>query len=263
MNAVAAGILGRRSSSLTASAKATIYTGLINAFEANAGEEGGAWGDDYEFTGSGYDCSLLPVAFDVNHWNRFFETGLSPDGINYTDQTGAAQIQIYPSPHQTPGNFGLLCIGDPTNSAGSYSNWILNGPSNGDLQYLIDNDSFPVSQSTPKDWKGSPGLKSVLGRDFSAIIGQPRLLPLFEPASRTPYQAASGVGSNATYRIVGFVGVTVTVSSGMGASLNISVKPCDVIDPSAVFDPSTLYPLGAQPANQLKSFTCAAPKLTK
>ncbi len=269
--------IGKTDTALTATASMTVYTGLITAFGpasqvsggsggigsgVGSGATGGAWGDGYWGDGSNFDCGLLPVAFDMNTWNTFFATGASPDGTIHTDTTGTPTIHIYPSPGQSPGNFGLLCIGPWTNATPDYRNWILNGASASDLQYLANNGFYPVSQTSPKAWKGSPGLRSTLTSDFASIIGQPRLLPLFQPASMNPYQAASGNGSNTTYNIVGFVGVTVTTATGSGNNMNITVQPCSVLDPTAVFDPATIYPAGAQPAGQLKTFTFVSPKFT-
>ena len=262
-----ASVLGRRDTSLTATASATLYTGLISSFDPYGGGEGAgsglAAGDDYSVDGGGAGCGLLPVAFDVNVWNAFFATGQSSDGVVHTDASGTPQIQVYPSPQQAPGNFGLLCIGPWTNATPDYRNWIQNGPNASDLQSLIDSARFPVSEQTPKAWKGSPGLRDTLRSDFTAIIGQPRLLPLFKPASTTPYQAASGAGSNATYNIVGFVGVSVTSVTGSGGNMNISVQPCSVMDPAAVFDPATIYPAGAEPKSQLRSFTYVSSKFSR
>jgi hypothetical protein len=227
----------------------------------SAGAYGG-WGNTYGNSGSSFNCTLLPLAFDVNHWNQFLANGTSPDGNVHTDGCGIPQIQVYPSPKNSPGNFGLLDIGAWTNSTPVYSNWVLNGPSATDIQYLVNNGEFPVSMTTPKDWKGSPGLRTALSSSFSQIIGEPRLLPLFQPASQSPYQAASGTGSNTTYAIVGFVGVKVCLVAGSGSNLNISVQPCSVIDPTAVFDSTSVYPLGTAPATQLQAFTITAPKLT-
>jgi hypothetical protein len=272
LNLFFAPILGKKTQSLYAVSSATVYTGLIRSFDPNGGGEGkgaqftsgdGAWGEGYAAEGDGFHCGLLPLAFNVHTWNSFLTTGLSPDGLPHSDATGAPQIHVYPCPHNAPGNFGLLCIGAWTNSNSDYSNWVLNGPSAADIQYLVDGGFLPVSRQSPKNWKGSPGLRSSLSDDFAAIIGQPRLLPLFEPASLVPFQAASGNGSNTTYRIVGFAGVTVTEVRGSGGNLTISVKPCDVVEPTAVFDPSTVYPAGAEPLTQLKTFTHPAPKFSR
>lgn len=276
-------VIGTRSWNLTASASATIYNGVITSFNPNGGGIGssfansssgagsgttggayGGWGSSYaSSTGCGsFNCTLLPVAFDVNEWNAFMAAGVSPDGSVHTDATNTPQIKVYPSPKQSPGNFGLLCIGPWTNATPDYENWILNGPSASDLQTLINEGLFPVSQSAPQPWKGSPGLRTTLSSYFAQIIGKPRLLPLFQPASSNPYQAASGSGSNTTYAIVGFAGVKVTAVSGSGVNLNISVQPCDVIDPTAVFDAASVYPAGTEPASQLRTFAHPTPKLT-
>jgi Flp pilus assembly protein TadG len=273
--------IGEKDTALTATSSATVYTGLVTAFGpvsqvsggsggvgtgvasgSGGGTGGGTWGDSYWSNGSSLKGTLLPVAFDVNTWNSFFATGVSPDGSITRDATGTPMIHIYPSPKQSPGNFGLLCIGPWTNADPTYKNWILNGPSASDLQYLANSGAYPVSLSSPKPWKGTPGLRSTLGSAFSAIIGQPRLLPLFQPKTMIPYQAASGNGSNTTYSIVGFAGVTVTSVSGNGTNMDICVKPCSVLDPTAVFDATTIYPAGAQPSGQMKAFTFVTSKLS-
>lgn len=266
-------VLGMRDTALTATASATVYNGLIASFDPHGGGIGsgkdfhtsddGAWGEDYDSAGDAFTCTLLPVAFDVNHWNAFFNTGASPDGTLAVDASGNPQIQIYPSPQTAPGNVGLLCLGHWTNSDPDFRKWVLDGPTQDDLDNLQGGGWVPVNQSSPRPWKGSPGLKSELRREFAQIIGQPRLLPLFQPASQAPYQAASGHGANATYKIVGFVGVTITSVTGAGNNMNISVKPCDVIDPTAVYDPTTVFPAGAEPPTQLKAFTHPAPKFTQ
>jgi Flp pilus assembly protein TadG len=253
---------------LAASAKAIAYGGLITSFNPNGGGIGpsgnnsNGWGHNYASSG-GQSCTLLPFAFDVNHWNAFMATGVSPDGQKNLTLDGMPQIKIYPSPHNSPGNFGLLCIGPPTNSEPSYADWIRHGPTSSDLQYLLDHEMLPVSQQDPRDWKGSPGLKNSLNTDCAAIIGQPRLLPLFEPKSKAPYQAASGNGSNTTYRIVGFVGVKISQVTGNGNNLKVSIQPCLVIDPTAVYDPATIYPLGAEPVSQIKALTGVSSKFAR
>lgn len=261
-------MLGRKTLDMSATSCSTAYTGLITSFDARGGGEnrpGGynGWGDDFSQAGSAFRCTLLPLAFDVNHWNQFMSNGISPDGTSDTDAAGVPEIHVYPSPKNSPGNFGLLCIGPWTNANPIYSNWILNGPSSSDLQALVDAGSFPVSMASPKPWKGSPGLRSSLLTDFITILGQPRLLPLFKPVTQSPYQAASGSGSNTTYAIVGFVGVKVSTASGHGSNMDICVQPCDVIDATAIFDSATLYPAGTEPASQLKSFTHPPVKFTK
>lgn len=223
-----ANIWGMSQTTMTASAAATATGGVIKGFNPNLGLNG----------------LLLPVTLDVNYWNQFLANGKSPDGTVNSGPNGAPQIQVYPSPENAPGNFGLVCPGSPSNSASQYSDWITNGPSPGDLQYLQDNGMVPASTNSPSSWKGSPGLKSSLSSAFADAVGQMRLMPVFRPVSTNPYQAASGNGNNTTYQIVGFVGVIITQASGNGSNMNISVQPAAVSDPTAIYDYSTVAPLG-------------------
>jgi len=221
-------VLGMSQTTMTATAAATATAGNISSFNP----------------GLGLNSLLLPVTLDVNQWNQFMATGQSPDGNTYYGPNGAPQLQVYPSPGNAPGNFGLICPGPPASSAPQFSNWITNGPSPSDLQYLLSNGLAGASWLSPEEWAGGPGLKSYLTSAFQGIIGEPRLLPVFEPVSTSPYQAASGSGSNSYYQVVGFVGVVITSVSGNGSNMNISVQPAAVEDPTAVYDYSTVAPLG-------------------
>src|SRR5262249_31951745 len=155
------------------------------------------------------------------------------DGNTYLGPNGAPQLQVYPFDTNTPGSFGLLDVGPPNNSAPAFRNWIDAGQTPNDISYLLNNNLLPVSPSAPQPWKCGPGLKSTLVSDFQSQMGVPNLIPLFVPASTQPYVAASGDGSNATYAIIGFVGVTITQASGNGSSMDISIQPMAVVDPTA------------------------------
>jgi Flp pilus assembly protein TadG len=239
-------IVGMNSTTVTAMAAATTFAGRITAFDPGAGLNG----------------LLLPVAFDNNAFNQYLVNGRSPDGTIHAGPNGAPQIDVYPSPTNAPGNFGLVQIGTPTNSASDYSTWVSQGPSSSDIAYLKNNGLLPVSLTAPQWWDGSPGLKSSLSGAFSdlAAAGKHKLIPLFAPASTSPYQGPKGQGSNSYYDIVGFAGVTITEGGGNGGNLNVSVQPCAVIDPTAVYDPSSIAPTGT--TSQVMT-TMVAPRLTQ
>jgi Flp pilus assembly protein TadG len=238
-------IMGIQTASLTATAAATIYTGSsVSSFNYSAGINGG----------------MLPVAMDVNAWATFYATGASPDGTVHLGSNGLPQLQIYPSPGNAPGNFGLLSVGAPASSTPAFANWIDNGPSPSDLQYLVNNNLVPVSASSPQPWAGGPGMKSALKDDFAGAAGQARLIPVFQPVSTSPYQAASGNGNNTTYNIVGFVGVTITQATGSGSNMNISVQPSAALDPTLIFNSSSVVPAGEGSSTVT---TMALPKLTQ
>jgi Flp pilus assembly protein TadG len=244
-------IFGMNSTELTATASATIYAGDISSLQVIPG----------------VNAHILPVALDVNVWTNFAKANWpSPWLANNvtTGPNGNPQLQIYPFDTNTPGSFGLLDIGVPSNNAPAFRNWIDSGSTPNDISYLLSNNLLPVSPSAPEPWKCGPGLKSTLVSNFQSQLGVPNLIPLFQPVNPLPnYLAATGTGQNATYAIVGFVGVTITQADGSGGGMTISVQPSVIVDPTAVI-------LNASPAraSQLTVFgtsqtTFVSAKLTQ
>jgi hypothetical protein len=193
------------------------------------------------FSGSG--GRLLPIAIDVNYWNTFLATGRSPDGTlndayaaNLPTSTSAAPNNVtngadnipefnnvYPN-NTSPGNFGLVSIGAPATDTPTYRGWIDNGPSASDLSYFGPN-GLQATPSAPATLSGGPGLKSTLVSDLQAAIGQPRAMLLFS--------SYTGQGSNTTYTVVGFAGITIVKATGSGNNIEIDVQPMIVVDTSA------------------------------
>lgn len=223
-------IFGIPTVDLKATASATIYVGDVSSLQ----------------TIPGVNAHILPVAFDVNYLRTFATTGVSPDGNTYSGSNGLPQVQIYPYPGNAPGSFGLLDVGMPANNTPAFRSWIDSGQTPNDINYLVSNNLVPVSLTAPEQWKCGPGMKSTLVSNFQSVMGEPNLLPLFEPvynggngtyqlnSGSGSYQAATGNGQGATYAIVGFVGVTITQADGSGSSLVISVQPMAVVDPTAL-----------------------------
>lgn len=242
-------IFGITSVNLTATASATIYAGDVSSLQAIPG----------------VNAHILPVALDVNVWQNYYATGVSADGQIHLGPNGAPQLQVYPFDTNTPGSFGLLDVGPPANNVPAFRSWIDSGETPNDISYLLNNNLLPVSMSAPEPWKVGPGLKSTLVSDFNSQMGVPNLIPLFVPASPQPnYVAASGNGQNATYAIVGFVGVTVTQASGNGlANMVISIQPTAVVDPTEVILNATPARPGQRNAFGTSATTFVSAKLTK
>jgi Flp pilus assembly protein TadG len=239
-------LFGFATKELQATATATIYSGDVTSLQVIPG----------------VNAHILPVALDMNIWNTFVSTGLSPDGMTHLATNGSPQLQVYPSgPYQ--GAFGLVDVGAPANNVPAFRTWIDGGETPNDISYLVNNNLLPVSPTSPKSWKDGPGLKSTLLSDFQGEMGVPNLIPLFMPyAAPSGWQAQSvgtyqptnnsgGGGQNQTYAIVGFVGVTISQADGNGNNMNISVQPYCVVDPTAVIlNPA---PVGTQSSQ----FGCA------
>jgi Flp pilus assembly protein TadG len=254
-------IFGLSSENLQTTAAATIYTANIVNFTPGNG------------------VGILPMTLDINAWNTYIQTGISSDGTTHAAANGAPQMQVYPSPNLAPGNFGMLSLNDDSNAASDISNWIANGMSSSDLAALHESGLLPIQ--TPNaglwDWKGAPGFKSS---DLNSLpLNKSFLLPVFEPVVGTPgstyeaapgttYQASDkssglpdvgdgGVGQNAYYNLVKFVGVQITT---LDTSQDAFVEPAAVLVPSALYDISTVVPAGTS-STLVTTFT--TPKLTQ
>lgn len=222
-------IFGWSTISLTATASATIYAGDVSSLQVIPG----------------VDAHILPVALDVNVWTNFANANWSSPwlGSNVTTASnGNPQLQVYPFATNTPGSFGLIDTGIPSNNSPAFRNWIDNGSTPNDINYLLSNSLLPVSPSAPEPWKVGPGLKSTLLSNFQSQMGVPNLIPLFVPVSPAPgssgpgnnYVAASGTGQGATYAVIGFVGVAITQADGNGNNMVIAVQPTAIVDPTEV-----------------------------
>jgi Flp pilus assembly protein TadG len=237
-------VLGNNTTNLNATASATIFTGTIDSFAQ-----------------SNINSGMLPVTYDVNHWNSFLKTGQSPDGSTMTDANGLPEIQVYPS-LKFPGNFGQLSLNDSHVGASTEKAWVDNGIASSDIKALTDNKLIPLSSHNPNnwDWQGDTGFKASLVSDINGHTGQTYILPLFAPAnaSQANYAAGQGQGSNYFYNIVQFVGIQIMPSGDNNGQ--VIVQPAAVLDPNAIFNQSTVVPAGN--AGQLVT-TFTAPKLTR
>ena len=259
-------IFGFNTKELTATATATIYSGDVTSLQVIQGVT----------AQSPIRAHILPVALDMNIWTNFYQTGLSPDGLAHTAANGQPELFVYPlgptttfsTPTNTPGSFGLLDVGPPSTDSPAFRTWIDNGQTPNDINWLINQGLVPVSVSSPKQWTCGPGLKSTLQPNFYDQMGVPNLIPLFIPASGPAgmqalatgsYVAASQQGSNASYAIVGFAGVSISQADASGSNLNISIQPCAVVDPTAYIQ--NPRPAGTQ-VSQFGSTTVSQPVIT-
>ncbi|HEY7314196.1 MAG TPA: pilus assembly protein TadG-related protein [Gemmataceae bacterium] len=244
-------VFGWSSIDLTATASATIYSGDGGNSTTGLGLQNVS-----SSSSTGYvSPHILPVALDVNVWQKFFTTGQSPDGTIHTASNGNPQLQVYPTTTNTPGSFGLIDVGVPSNNAPAFRNWIDDGQTPNDISYLMNNNLVPVAPAAPEPWKVGPGLKSTLLTNFQDQMGKSNLIPLFAPSNMgsngwgsSGYVAATGTGQNATYAVVGFVGVKISEATGSGNNMNISIQPSSIVDP-------TLTVPNAQPALNPAAYT--------
>jgi Flp pilus assembly protein TadG len=211
-------VIGTGSTSLQATASATIMGGTID-----------------NFNNTGLNVGMLPMTYDVNSWNNFIQTGQWPDGTTSFDANGVPQIQVYPSV-KAPGNFGQLSLDDSHVGESTEAGWVDNGIAPSDLAALQSANLLPLSKHPANtfDWIGDTGFKASLVSDINSYPGKTFMLPLFTPYDSDPanYQAGNGQGSHYYYDIVQFVGVKIMPG---GDNRQVIVEPAAVVDPSAAF----------------------------
>jgi Flp pilus assembly protein TadG len=243
-------VLGTNTMDLQARASATIYTGTIDSFNP----------------GTSRSSRILPMAYDVNHWNNYLRTGNSPDGTQaVADASGNSQLQVYPSPSTFPGNWGLLSLDQQNDNPATIGKWVGSGASGSDLQQEINAKLLPLSLHDPNqwDWKGFVFDNSSV-QYLNGHTGDTFILPLFKPVNQgspptySGYQPGVDQNGFRNYNIVQFAGVKI---SSPQQSSNIMIQPAPLIDPNAVFRQLVPATAPADPA-QLRTLF-ASPKLTQ
>jgi hypothetical protein len=179
-------------------------------------------GDDPEPT-----LMILPFAVDKSAWDAA-HNGTGPDDYAWDNDRkevvpgndGVRELNLYPLDTGASGNFGTIDIGSNNSNTSTLRRQILNGATRSDLEFhgggLILNDSGELTLS------GDPGLKAgAIYSDLEAIIGQPRIIPL--------YRSVSGSGQGAQFTIVGFGGVRVVAVNLLGETKSLRMQSAPMI----------------------------------
>lgn len=235
-------VVGTNTATLTATASATIYTGTLNNLSTDS-------------------SGMLPVAYDVGHWNTFVSTGKDPDGNTSLASDGSPQLQVYPSV-KYKGNFGLLSLDSSHVGASTISNWIASGLSQDDINSLTAAHLIPLSQHSANtwDWTGDNGFKASNVMDVNQHTNETYILPLYQAknSSSSDYEAGVGQGSHYYYDIVQFVAVKIMYTSDRNR--NVIVQPASMVIPATLL--TSVAPAGSSASGQTLITTFAPAKLT-
>lgn len=216
-------VFGRQSMSLKAEATAA-FVDSFRGFYATPDEP----------------AMVLPMVLQVDSWEQHLidaASGNTPDELAFDPDSGEVsegsdgigEVTIFPEKTGAGGNFGTVDIGSNNNNTGTITRQIREGLTANDLKFhgneLALNDSGYLFLS------GDPGGKiGPIQAAISSIIGQARILPL--------YESVSSNGQNAQFKIVGFVGIRVMESNLKGNEKRISVQPAPVVVHNGVIDSS-------------------------
>jgi Flp pilus assembly protein TadG len=184
-------------------------------------------------------CKLLPYTMKKTDWDAAMASGTDEFSVDEDSRSvvagtgdGKREVKLFPGSagsgsHVTPGNFGTIDIGSPNNSTADLARQILNGPNAADFAQMPSNMIQLGSDGTLL-LNGDTGISAGVKDELASIIGQPRIIPL--------YDEVTGNGNNAKFRIVKWVGCTIVdvKLTGSLSSKFVKIQPCVVVDCNAV-----------------------------
>lgn len=198
------------------SARGTATAALVNNF-------GG-----FAVPSDGSNLQILPFALDEDTWNSLL-AGSGTDNYKWNatagrvDNTsdGVLEVNLYPQGTGSPGNRGTVDIGSSNNSTADLSRQIVYGISAADMNYIGGSLQFN-SQGT-LSLNGDTGISAGVKDELASIIGQRRIIPIF--------QSVTGPGNNAQYTITKFVGVRIMAVqlTGKMSGKYLMVQPTNVV----------------------------------
>jgi len=203
-------IFGTQGKSVEAQATAA----LLNNFEG------------FEPPEDGSNLPLLPFALDVATWKGMLAGG-GTDGWKFNSDTGKVspgsdrvrEVNLYPQGTGSPANRGTVDIGPSNNSTADIARQILRGVTQADLDYVGGELRF--NSRGELYLNGDPGISAGVKNELAAIIGQPRIIPIFS--------SVKGPGNNAQYTIVEFAGVRICEVVLTGNSKRVIIQPASLL----------------------------------
>ena len=129
------------------------------------------------------------------------------------------EVDLYPASTGSPGNRGTVDIGVNNNSTSHLGNQIRYGITEEDLSY--HGGSLDFNAYGELELGADPGLSAAIKADLTAIIGEPKIIPIF--------RALTGNGNNVVYTIVKWVGIRVVYVKLTGNDKHVFVQPAKVV----------------------------------
>jgi hypothetical protein len=191
----------------------------------------------------GRNLEILPIALDQETWDNLM-AGATTDNYRWDPEAkciqngsdGVREANLYPQGTGCPGNRGTVDIGPSNNSTCDISRQIRHGISPSDLDAMGGKIEF--DQDGKLYLNGDTGISAGVKDDLASIIGQTRIIPIFNHVA--------GPGNNARYTIVQFIGARIMYVKLTG---NPSGKQV-IIQPASVVSRGAIPAAGPAPASQ-------------
>jgi Flp pilus assembly protein TadG len=184
----------------------------------------------------GGNLNILPFALDQATWNNLVNNSgndqwqwNSSTSTSSAGSDGLVEVNLYPQGTGSPGNRGTVDIGGSNNSTADIARQILEGVSPDDLAHHGGSLEFDASGKLPLN--GDTGISAGVKDELASIIGQPRIIPIFE--------TVSGNGNNANYSIVKWQGIRIMAVklTGSMSQKHVTIQVCPVLTKGVI--PST------------------------
>lgn len=180
----------------------------------------------YAPTEAGETLDILPIALDLETWEQVCDKATQDvyscsGGAVSSGSDGYFECSLYPKGAGSPGNRGTVDIGGANNSTHDLSRQIMHGISAADMAEF--GRPLVCSADAPLDLNGDTGISAGIKDELAAIIGQPRIIPIFT--------TVQGNGNNATYHIVRFEGIRIlsVKLTGPMKKKHVTIQPCPMV----------------------------------
>jgi Flp pilus assembly protein TadG len=190
----------------------------------------------FKMPADGSNLQMLPFALDVDTWNGLMN-GVGTDLYCYDAESGECipgsdgilEVNLYPQGTGSPGNRGTVDIGGSSNSTSDIARQIVEGINSDDMQSLADQGrSLELDENGQLPLNGDTGISAGVKDELEAIIGEPRIIPIF--------QSVTGPGNNAEYSICMFAGVRImhVKLTGSMSSKKVLIQPCNIVSKGGI-----------------------------
>jgi Flp pilus assembly protein TadG len=177
-------------------------------------------------TPSSGSLGMLPFALRDTAWQavmnnsttdtwRYNESG----GTVSSGSDGKYETNLFPNATGAAGNSGTVDIGNPNNSTNDLKRQIEQGISAEDLAWM--GGKVELGSDGTLILEGDTGISAGMKASLESIIGKPRIIPIFSQVT--------GVGNNARFTIVKFVGVRILEVKLTGNPKRVMIQPANVV----------------------------------
>jgi Flp pilus assembly protein TadG len=209
----------------------TIFGQLMGYNGANVTVKSTASAQAYSVSGfkanGSLTADLLPIVLDKVTWQAMM-ANTTTDQYTYNESNnsvtsgpdGVTESQLYPVKNGSPGNWGTINVGVSNNSTSVLGAQIRYGITPAQLATFPNSTIALDTNKVPPQitFSGNPGISAGIKDDLTAIIGQPRCIPI--------YDLNGGNGNNAWYRVIAFQPARILSVDFQGNPKYVIIQPC-------------------------------------